>query len=246
MKRITSSAALFIVLAASVVGGTAAPAPAHAPYQSCSGDAECNFYRYHWISDQSVAWRFTVGFPAGTWRARALNAVAAWNGLGQPMQWHQVSPDLTNFIYDDCGITWYQENALHYGALDGPGNKVAVTAPCLQVAPAGSAFAYELRSVNVQVDSSENWYTSYQTPGAVQVDLWSVLTHEWGHMSGSIAGTDGDGIGHFNEADNTICGGKSSGTRQTMCPVTLWGDTQQRDLQGPPYYHDTHTFNAAY
>ena len=136
MKRITSSAALFIVLAASVVGGTAAPAPAHAPYQSCSGDAECNFYRYHWISDQSVAWRFTVGFPAGTWRARALNAVAAWNGLGQPMQWHQVSPDLTNFIYDDCGITWYQENALHYGALDGPGNKVAVTAPCLQVAPA--------------------------------------------------------------------------------------------------------------
>ena len=229
-----------------VVSGPATPTFAHPPYGGCAQDADCNFYRYHWISDQTVAWRFTTGFPAGTWRARALNAVDAWNALGQPLQWHQVTTDLTNFPYGDCGVTWYQENALHYGVIDGPGNKVAVTAPCFQAAPPGSGFAYELRSVNVQVDSAENWYTSYQTPGTAQVDLWSVLTHEWGHMSGSIFGTEGDGLGHFDEANNTFCGGKSSGTRQTMCPMVLFGDTEQRDLQGSPYYHDTHTFNATY
>ena len=243
MRRIRSLTVACVMTA--IVAASAPGAVAHPPYKDCPGDADCNFYRYHWISDQTVAWRFTTGFPSGTWRARASNAADAWNALGQPMQWHQVTPDLANFPYNDCN-TWYQENALHYGALDGPGNKVAITSPCIHAAPAGSGFAFELWSVNVQVDSAENWYTSYLKPTATQVDLWSVLTHEWGHMGGSIVGQDGDGLGHFDEADNTICGGKSSGTRQTMCPLTLWGDTQQRDLQGSPYYHDTHTFNAAY
>ena len=244
MKRILVIAS-FVVAALTPLG----QANAHPPYGSCSGDSACNYYQWRWISDVTPAWRFTVGFPAGTWRARALNAVAEWNDQGQPLQWHQVTTDLSNFAYDNCSIQWYQENGIHYGAIDGANGFLARTSICLQDAPAGSGFTYELFSTNIQVDNAENWYTSYLTPGPTQIDLWSVLTHEFGHMSGSDRGllpNGHDAQGHFDEADNTICGGFSSGTRQTMCPETLPGDTQQRDLEGTPYYHDTHTFYAAY
>src|ERR1043166_2974289 len=111
MRRSPVVPLLCAILASLVLLAPAHRADAHAPYGTCQGDADCNFYRFHWISDQSVAWRFTAGFPAGTWRARALNAVNAWNALGQPLQWHQVTPDFANFPYDDCSITWPQENA---------------------------------------------------------------------------------------------------------------------------------------
>lgn len=67
----------------------------------------------------------------------------------------------------------------------------------------------------LEVDEDEDWYTGTGTPGGLEVDLYSVLTHELGH---ALA------IKHTNNS----CSG---GTNPTMCDAVPVGTTWMRSLE---------------
>jgi hypothetical protein len=75
------------------------------------------------------------------------------------------------------------------------------------------------------------WYTGTGDAPDCCFDVWSVATHEWGHMTAFF--------GHFDEG-GSICPDDSS--RHTMCPTIKAATERQRTLE----LHDYHTFEAAY
>lgn len=95
-------------------------------------------------------------------------------------------------------------------------------------------------------DRDEDWYTGTGDAndgflnlciGGCQSDLWSVATHEVGHMTGFVGGPNGDG--HFDQNDPE---GTCTGEVHTMCPSYEGGSEHFRTLE----VHDRHTFTAAY
>lgn len=229
------------------VAALAVPASSH----TATGGTASNFYLYKWVDDVTPAWRFTSGYPStSAWRARIRDGATSWNAQGQPLQWHEVTPDLGSFDPSICSASYfYQQNGIHYASISGaPAEPLAVVQPCVALRNG----VMQLYTVNMIINKNYNTagqiYSGTGTPAPTQYDLWSVASHEWGHMAGSLFGStaEGDGQGHFLESDNTICGALAGAARQTMCPQVLLGDTQQRDLEGDPYYHDTHTFFTAY
>ncbi len=72
--------------------------------------------------------------------------------------------------------------------------------------------------IEIKYDSAENWYTGTGTPGADQVDAWSVATHEFGHALG------------LRETQPVNCPG--GGGNATMCPSSEgYGVTYARTLE---------------
>lgn len=210
---------------------------------TATGDSSANFYWRKWVDDVTVAWRFTASYPTGTFRNRIINAADEWNSWGQPLQWHQVTPDFSDFNAESC-TTFQQQNGAHWKTVDGAGGDFGFVHACFTTIGGVT----QLKSTNVVFDKDNgNWYTqSDPAVPAGKLDLWSGASLEWGHMSGSLFGVapEGDGNGHFVETDNTVCGASE---RATMCPSVLTGDSQQRDLEGGPTdWHDTHTFQTAY
>ena len=78
---------------------------------------------------------------------------------------------------------------------------------------------------DLNVDDAEPWYTGTGNPSPTQRDLWSVLTHEFGHATG---------LGETNLS----CSGSS---RPTMCLAPL-GTTYIRILEAD----DKNGLNANY
>lgn len=227
------------------------PASGEARAHTATGNNDTNFYRFRWIDDVTVAWRFTQGFTTtATFRQRIRDGANAWNnpagGNPQPLQWWENTNTFNDFDPDTCPDKWYQQNGIHWRVIDGAAQTLGYVQACWFTNAGGVA---QLLSTNMVIDRQESWYSGTGTPGLTQFDLWSVASHERGHMSGSLRGQapEGDGQGHFLEADNTICGALAGSNRATMCPAILIGDNQQRDLEGGPNnWHDTHTFQAAY
>lgn len=99
-------------------------------------------------------------------------------------------------------------NDLSYESIDGNLGVLAVTTVFF-----GGG---DIVEADVTYDSAEDWYTGSGTPGANQVDLRSVATHELGHITG------------LDHTQNSNCPGNNSDA--TMCPFYRLGSTNVRTL----------------
>ncbi len=173
-----------------------------------------------WIRDKQVNFDYTAStnnMPSGARNAIDRGA-QDWNDLNGSVT---LVPggNVANYSPDDCPPQ-YAQNAIHYAAIDGPSQVLAVATTCRFTS------GNELYSMQITFDTGEDWYTGTGNPSSGEIDLWAVATHEFGHTIG---------IAHFDAAD-AVC---ASNTRQTMCPFYA---VSQRG----PADHDVHGFAAAY
>lgn len=224
-RRLLAIIAAFWVVAA---------VPAHAH------DVWTYYHSTRWVGDLSVDWRFTTGFPTGSYRSRVLQAYEGWNDLGQPLQLVNVSTDYANWNVFGIGCpTTERRNGVHFKDLtDGA---VAVTQSCVASEPT------RLWSSNIVVDSVPEypWWTSTDVVPFTHLDLWSTVAHEVGHMTGFRFGGPTGNPGHWPESDNTLCpgwGAANFADRETMCETIIVGTRVMRTAAT----HDAHTFGGAY
>lgn len=212
----------FVVLigAFGIVLSVALPARAHTAIGSGG------YYNRRWKVDLHLPWRFASNFPGGAYRDKIIYGVGQWNNQGQPLYWTQYG-DIADFNWRTCPAT-FERNVIHWAPID----KAGYVQTCVW-----GDDHNRLWSTNMAIDSdgSTKWYTGSSTPPAGTTDLWSVATHEWGHMSGSTTG--GDGLGHFPESD-AAC--PETTLRNAMCPSAI------SDYGWNTKTHDEHTFQSAY
>ena len=144
------------------------------------------------------------GHSAGLSPAPSLpSSFYSGNGFGA-MQWNQVTT--SNWTFSKQTGSGHD---LSYGPIDGSLGILAETT----VHFSGST----ITDADVLYDSAENWYTGSGTPGASQVDLRSIATHELGHVTG------------LDHTQSSNCPGLSSDP--TMCPFYSLGSTNIRSLE---------------
>lgn len=189
------------------------------------------YYTMTWQTDRTPLWRFVNTYPTTTtYRSRIIDAMNQWNNINGALQWHNEAPDYGNFSVSTCPQPYYQKNGIHWRDISSLGRAVVCGYP---------GRPGEIWSAQMIIDSSgPNWYTGAAgTPGPTQIDLLSVASHEWGHMSGSVSA--GDGFGHFPEND-AVC--PADANRHTMCPTIYSGTVWMRTLAP----HDVEEFNEVY
>lgn len=187
-----------------------------------------SYYKMRWKSDLTLGWHFTAGFPGGAYRDKIVYGAGQWNAQNQSLRWSYYPTDYANFSWSPCPTKTYK-NAVHWADIPYAG----LVRACLY-----GSDPTRIWSVQMIIDSAgTNWYAGSGTPAANQVDLWSIATHEWGHMSGSLAA--GDGKGHFPEADAACPDGA---LRNSLCPSIPMGTTHMWNTE----LHDEHTFQSAY
>jgi predicted Zn-dependent protease len=146
-----------------------------------------------WPSAQAT-YKFGSRYPTDpAWRDRARSAGQTWTNV-QSSSWAWIEDSNSN-------------NKLTYAAIDGSSNTLAVTTSYFC---GGSLCRF-----NMKMDNSESWYINTGTPGFNQIDLQSIITHEFGHALG---------------LDHTTVG-CSSTAPPTMCPFYTVGTTDFRTLQ---------------
>src|SRR6266508_1440624 len=129
-------------------------------------------------------------------------------------QWNNVTPSPWRFVRNDAS-----NNEIIYAPIDGTLGILAQT----------QIFGFfNITEADVTYDSAEDWYTGSGTPGASQVDLRSIATHELGHVTG------------LDHTQNSNCPGNSSNA--TMCPFYTLGTTYIRTLEAD----DKNGLNANY
>lgn len=192
------------------------------------GHSGSSFYRYRWIDENEVGWRFKQNFPGGNWRTRVEQGTFKWNRL-PPSFHYDLRGEASGFSYKDCPIP--RTSAMHYGFIDGD--------------PTSGFDTYgrtrwcnvlnDLESVQVKFDSGNSWWTKDSTSGipSGKVDAESVAVHEFGHFGGWV--------GHF-DGDDEICQPGGANPKQTMCQGLPQGQAFWRTLET----HDKHTFDSAY
>jgi hypothetical protein len=214
MRRHASLVIALLTLVVTVVA--TAPASSHpAPF-------------LHWGADRDVNWAFTPEVDAlPGMRARVQDAAFVWNNVNRGMRFVQ-NPDHADFASTaPCpGGVDQNNDAIHYEPLTGAeAGWLAATRSCW------NATTGELWRFEIVVDRNDPFYTGGGTPPGNQYDLWSVLSHEFGHATG---------LEHWDDA-NPMC---SDGgiVRHTMCPTIPIGETWMRTVEP----HDIHTFHNTY
>lgn len=197
-----------------------------------------DWYLGRWA--QGNAWskdyRFTTGFPAGSYRDRVNNAFDTWDALPPGLHFNNLIPDIANFTYTNqgCSTSNRGKNNLHWYNL--PGQGFALAHWCV--------ISGEVIFGQIVVDSSGTpWWTSTSTVPTTHYDLWSMISQEVGHVTGFLKG--GAPAGHWPETSSTLCpdpGASNWLDRETMCQIVYSGTRVQRS----PSTHDAHTFDAAY
>lgn len=165
---------------------------------------------------------FTTTFPnSQTWRDRIQEAHANWpQSTGRPPVYFGMAG--TNWSFQNCQPD--NVNGVHYWPLNDP-TRAANTYSC-------TSFGYW--STQIVINSQRDWNVSNSAPGANQVDLESVATHEFGHAYGWHGP-------HWDQAPGSpSCGDVL--TRETMCSATFVGQLRTRT----PEIHDVHTMDAAF
>lgn len=146
------------------------------------------------LSSSSIVNFRANGLPSA-YQSRVYNARDAWNAVsGSKLVYSRDDSSYQLDIYD--------------GYIDGASGTLATTT---RYWPWNTYTS----SANMEIDYSENWYTGTGSPGATQHDLWSVLTHEFGHASAIL---------HTNAS----C---PSGGGPTMCPSISKGQSYMRSLE---------------
>lgn len=136
------------------------------------------------------------------------------------------------------GPSWRREWRSLSGPLSGWGEPI----PCDN----GNGVA-EYWAFVITLDPDTHWWTTRDDiPDASPpfLDLWSVTSHEIGHVSGMLDHDNGHG-GHFSNADSHYCqqyGDADYLSRETMCASTLWNSRVGRNHDD----HSTSLFGRAY
>lgn len=163
---------------------------------------------------------FTSSVPTGDRRARIRDGFTQWNAVGEPLQYQFAASDYGNYNpMTSCGPT---TNAVfvHWTNIDGGGGVLGRSSYCYV-----TAGTFQSRSTAwIQYDSSEEWclgtgdcFDGVFGIGA-NMDLWSVASHESGHVSA---------LDHVN-GSSSICADNES--QATMCPSHKAGTERQRTL----------------
>lgn len=204
------------------------------------------FYEYKWPAepDLTLPWRFVSNFPGGNDRDRVREAAAAWDALGQPLQWgSNNTPDYSDFAASNPCAQPKRKNSVQWEDISTAGRAYGcfITEDGIK----------KIKNAQMVLDSAGlNWHKGTDAPSSNETDMLSLATHEWGHMSGSFKGTaanESDGVGHFGEEYETPCPGsgvlgEDNSTRETLCPTFGLGTYYPRTLSN----HDSHTFQSAY
>jgi hypothetical protein len=199
-------------------------------------------YPVHWGVGQSVPTLYAPSYPGGEFRSRVGSAISQWNtraGTNEPKFW-QAGNAASEVSITLCNPDFSTPNQIHYKDLDSYGGGVlGITYSCWRTSDR------RMISFQLTIDNDRDWYTGTGDANdgflqacvpSCQHDLWSVLSHEFGHATGFIGGPDN---GHIGESDSAC---PESDSRSTMCPSVAPGTERQRTLE----LHDYHTFQAAY
>lgn len=224
LKRILSAA--LTLLTAVTIGGVAASAPAsaHSSGQYYTGS--------RWPSNGTVQFALNAGWPGGETTSRVLDARNQWG------YWDQGA---------EPNLTWTLPDGVNYGSWSNPctltsGNNTAIVF-WADLESQGSTVVGYTRACSsngtrtratVAFDQGNSWYWGNGDAPAWATDLWSVASHEWGHLMGFQQ--------HLPEFTIGICPTGGDWARHTMCPQVFSGQEMMRDLGE----HDGHTHQAAY
>lgn len=209
------------------------------------GHPQANHYEGYWgevvIGERppaTVSYSFAPSYNAfGNKRARARNAAERWNARNEPITFVN-GPDLAN--EPTMGCVSDGPNSLHFTTIDGRGNFLAITGVCVVFldgdpsTPAGNSIVRFF----MDVDSQERWYAGTGSTPSTEVDLYGVLTHEFGHATGGWGPDLSTGADQHWGSGTALC----DSDLHTMCPAIPTGNSQWRTLEA----HDIHTFEAAY
>lgn len=213
--------AVVLVAVIGVLLATALPAGAH----------HAPSFGPTWQTALTPSWHFTPSVPAGSFRDRIFDGVTQWNQLGESVRFRSA-PDLGNRDpRNSCSPV--ETITIHRFNLDGGGGTLGLSGYC-QYTSGGTGRATSW----IIFDSSEEWcldtgncYDGFLGSGiGANIDLWSVASHEWGHVAA---------LGHYDAAD-PVCA--STESQATMCPSYTPGSERQRTLQT----HDIDSFRARY
>lgn len=154
---------------------------------------------YQW-NTYSPKHAYDSTYPTGAWRTRAANARTQWNN---------VTPTTFTWGYDANAGGKVEYKALCCGRLGETGYWWT-----------GIPYLSKIKAAFPRISSGYTWYTGTGTPPSGQFDLYSVLTHEFGH-----------GSGLYSHSSSGSCSGSSG---PTMCPAisatkTYWRTLAQQD-----------------
>lgn len=184
-----------------------------------------------WQSTLTPTWHFTPSVPGGDWRNRITDGMQQWNQLGETLQYRAGADmgnrDPRNSCSPSGTITMHRFN------LDGGGGTLGLSGFCQYTSGAvGRATSW------IIFDQSEEWclgtgdcYSGFLGTGiGANTDLWSIASHEWGHVGA---------LGHYAATDG-VCADNDG--QATMCPSYKGGTERMRTLQP----HDIDSFRARY
>lgn len=233
MKSRPSVFVVWMLLVATV--GGILPAEAHPwdqHYVYGAYTSRWDVQQISWYFDQAYA---SQGLP---FQERAHDAAAAWNNVPDGHVWLNYRGGLTWNADEDCGANG-GISVVRWADLPGPAARVWY---CHRPQPVGSEWS--ITAFTITIDSSPEfpgggsatWYPGTFKGTTTQVDLWSALTHEFGHAIGQSR--------HFEEAD--LCPTDAAADHShsaTLCAGVWYGnDTNRRTLEAD----DIHTMQGAY
>lgn len=143
------------------------------------------------------------------WQTRVDNARSAWNN---------VTPTTFSWTFNSGATSRVEYKYLCCGRLGETGYNWC-----------GVPFLSDICAAFPRINNTGyTWYINTGTPPAGQFDLWSVLTHEFGHASGLW--------------DHSTWGTCTGSAGPTMCPSISATKTHWRTLE----YDDKNRFNLLY
>ena len=171
-------------------------------------------------SDLTPAYAFTPSVPSGDWRSRITDGKNQWNNVGTSLQYTGPVADQPNRDpQSSCGPV--DTVTLHRFNIDGGGGVLGLSGYCIYTNTNTRATGW------IIFDSSEEWclgtgdcYDGFLGLGVgANIDLWSVASHEWGHVST---------LTHYTASD-AVC--EDNGGQATLCPTYKPGTERQRTLE---------------
>ncbi len=219
-------AGIVIAVFATVIVLALKPAEAH---------RASKWYGSRWHTEV-VRWSFDNDFPRGGGIRKAVRKGSRqWNRAGADLRFRSRREAEAGRV-NPCARR--RRNFVDWRRIDGPGGRLAVTVVCSFGDGRGPDTMYAFHMI---FDKSEPWHKDPSTrPTPLEVDLWSVAAHEFGHAGGRISGGP-EANGHFAEGSRW-CPRFLSGGRHTMCPSEEVLGAEMRTLER----HDIDVFRNAY
>ncbi|MGQ0466118.1 MAG: matrixin family metalloprotease [Sporichthyaceae bacterium] len=172
-------------------------------------------------------WHFTPSVPNGEWRDRITGGVNEYNNLGESLRFNKGNdlPDRDPFA--SCSA--YRTVTMHLRPYDGANRFAAYSLYCEGRESQNQNQTFRQTSF-ITFDNAERWCAGSGDCGSGKYDLWSVASHEFGHVTS---------LGHYGKDDDAC---KDNQYQATMCANIVPGTERMRTL----HPHDIDSFRARY